>query len=337
LRYTENYAAGKNKIINGDFNINQRAFSSTTTIATYGFDRWRFFGLDGTSTYSAETFTLGTAPVTGYEGKNYARLVTTGQTLTTAETSLRQYIESVRTFANQNVTVSFWAQAASGTPKIAIELDQQFGTGGSPSSRVTTYAGQVTLSTSWVRYSVSITVPSISGKTLGTNNNDFLGVHLWVSAGSNFNSRTGSLGIQSNTFNIWGVQVEAGSVATAFQTATGTLQGELAACQRYYYRANSTGYAYFCNSANFNTVSALGTVNFPVVMRTAPSFAASAGNTFMIYELSTVYAGTSIASDGTTQQTGGISVAVASGLTAGRATNIRSNNTAAFLEYSAEL
>jgi hypothetical protein len=234
------YAAGKNKIINGDFFFNQRAFTSTTTTNTYGFDRFIFTTVDGTGTYSAQTFTLGTAPVVGYEGKNFARVASTGQTLTSAQTLLSQRIESVRTFANQTATVSFWAKSGSGTPKVAVELVQRFGTGGSPSSNVNTYGAQVTLSTSWTRYTVTFTVPSISGKTLGTANDDNLALNLWTSAGSDFNSRTGSLGIQTTTIDFWGVQVEAGSTATAFQTATGTIQGELAACQRYYWRWNAT-------------------------------------------------------------------------------------------------
>jgi hypothetical protein len=228
------FAAGKNKIINGDFYINQRNLTSTTS-SGYGFDRWNFLTADGTVTYSAQTFTTGAAPVAGYEGANFSRIVTTGQTLTTAYTIYRQNIENVRTFAGQTATISFWAKANSGTPKVAFEFEQNFGTGGSPSAVVLTYGGQVTLSTSWARYSITVAVPSISGKTIGTtaNTSSFV-VNLWVSAGTDFNARTGSIGIQSNTFDIWGVQVEAGSVATAFQTATGTIQGELAACQRYY-------------------------------------------------------------------------------------------------------
>jgi hypothetical protein len=235
------YAAGKNKIINGDFAINQRDFTSVSgsTVTSIGFDRWVNSGSGGTITYTAQTFTLGSAPVAGYEGKNYIDVQTTGQSASNVTTRLDQRIESVRTFAGQTATFSFWAKAASGTPKIAVELDQQFGTGGSPSSRVTTYGGQVTLSTSWARYSVTIAVPSIAGKTIGTSGSDYLALDLWVSAGTDFNARTGSLGIQTNTFSIWGVQAEAGSTATPFQTATGTIQGELAACQRYYTRLNA--------------------------------------------------------------------------------------------------
>ena len=218
----------RNAIINGDFRVNQRAFSSTTTTGTYGFDRWVMLGVGGTTTYSAQTFTVGTT-VENQQPQNYARLVTTGQSATNSLSILAQRIEGVRTFAGQQVTVSFWAKASSGTPKIAVEFAQVFGTSGS--SDVNTYVSQVTLSTSWVRYTVTGSVPSISGKTIGTAN-DCLALNLWVSAGSDYNSRTGSIGIQSNTFDFWGVQVEANNVPTSFEQRP--IGVELQLCQRYY-------------------------------------------------------------------------------------------------------
>ena len=269
--FTNNFYAGKNKIINGNFAINQRAFTSTActgALAVYGFDRWRGTGQDGTVTYSAQTFTPGAAPVTGYEAANFARIVTTGQVATNSLGLIGQPIEDVRTFANQTIAVSFWAKAATGTPKIAVELDQQFGTGGS--TRVTTYAGQITLSTSWARYSVSVAVPSISGKTIGTGSS--LVVNLFASAGSDFNSRTGSLGIQTGTFDFWGVQVEAastGSTASPFQTASGSIAGELALCQRYYWRQTGN-YTQGFGVSTASTTAQIA-VKHPVTMRVAPT------------------------------------------------------------------
>jgi hypothetical protein len=240
VQQSTNFFAGKNKIINGDFNINQRAFTSVTASA-YTFDRWRAsVAGDGTATFTSQTFTPGAAPIAGYESTNFLQIATTGQTLTSTQTNISQRIESVRILAGQTATVSFWSKATSGTPKIAVELAQIFGNGGSPSATVNTYLGQATLSTSWTRYSFSISVPSISGKTIGTDvNTSYLSLNLFTSAGSDLNSRTGSLGIQTATIQFWGVQVENGSTATAFQTATGTIQGELAACMRYYERFTS--------------------------------------------------------------------------------------------------
>jgi hypothetical protein len=286
------YAAGKNKIINGDFYVNQRNFTSNTTDESFNFDRWFQSNAGGTVTVTPQTFALGTAPVAGYEGKNYARIITATQTLSSSYAQFRQRIEDVRTFAGQTVTLSFWAKASTGTPKIAPMLAQVFGTGGSPSANVNTTGSSVTLSTSWARYTATIAVPSISGKTLGTTNNNYLGVTLWLSAGSDYNSLTNSLGLQNATIDIWGVQLESGSTATAFQTATGTIQGELAACQRYYYR-NTPGLAYGSHDATVmsNTATTAQIIyNLPVTMRIIPTsidFAnLAAFNTSNVYALS---------------------------------------------------
>jgi hypothetical protein len=335
LRYTGLFGANKNQILNGDFRINQRGFSSTTSDATYGFDRW-FLGKsgDGTVTYSAQTFTPGTAPVSGYEGVNFARVVTTGQTTTSSYALLAQRVEDVRTLAGQTATVSFWAKAASGIPSITVELQQNYGTGGTATSDL--YKSKIAITTSWVRYSVTIALSSISGKTIGTGSN--LGVALWVSAGSNFNSRLDTLGLQANTFDIWGVQVEAGSVATAFQTATGTLQGELAACQRYYERINATSiYAGFGSGFCNNTTTGQIFVNYQTTKRTQPSGAVSAAGDFLV----TITGDNKTASGVSFDQFANNGVYMAftvTGLTAGQGCVVRSNNkTTSYIELSSEL
>jgi hypothetical protein len=223
----------RNVIINGDFRINQRAFASTTSDNTYGFDRWNLTRNDGTTTYSAQTFTPGNA-ISGYEPINFARLVTSGQTAAGAYSILQQRIEDVRTFAGQTITVSFWAKSGSGTPTVAIEMEQVFGSGGSPSSAVLSLASKITLSTSWARYTATIIVPSISGKTIGTTaNTSYLQLNIWVSNGSTYTTRT-TMGIQSNTFDFWGVQVEAGTTPTPLEQRPIGLETTL--CHRYFQR-----------------------------------------------------------------------------------------------------
>jgi hypothetical protein len=266
------FAAGKNAIINGDFLVNQRSFTSNTTSGTFNFDRWLQYNTGGSFTLTPQNFTPGAAPIAGYEGRTFLQAITASQSAAGDFAQIVQTIEDVTRYAGNTVTVSFFAKANTGTPKIALELQQAFGTGGSPSSIVNTVGGTVTLSTSWARYSLTVAVPSISGKTLGTTaNTSYLGVNLWTSAGSNFNSRASSIGIQNFTASIWGVQVEAGSTATAFQTATGTIQGELAACQRYYWRFTATagGANYLCLGRTTTQVDV--EIQHPVQMRRSPT------------------------------------------------------------------
>jgi hypothetical protein len=256
------YAAGKNKIINGDFYLNQRNFTTGNTDGVYGFDRWRMNLSGGTATYTAQTFTAGAAPVAGYEGKNYAKVtVTTGNDFL----GLLQRVEDVRNFAGQTITVSFWAKGVNPTTNngLYVWLIQSFGTGGSPSANVVTESSKITLSASWARYSVTINVPSISGKTFGTTNDSY----LQVSIGQASNASTDAW-----TLEVWGVQAEAGSTATAFQTATGTIQGELAACQRYYIRTfpELTSSIYGMGLASSTTQTEI-VVSLPTTMRINPS------------------------------------------------------------------
>jgi hypothetical protein len=337
--------AGKNKIMNSDLTINQRSFTSTTATA-YGFDRFNnvIGGGTGTATFSAQTFTAGTAPVAGYEGANYLRIVTTGQSATSTITRLQQSIENVRTFAGQTATFSFWAKAATGTPSISLELSQNYGTGGSPSTQINIVGGNVAITTLWARYSVTVAVPSLTGKTLGTTaNTSALDFRLWFSAGSDFNARTGSLGIQSNTFEVWGFQAEYGSKATPFQTASGgSPQAELAMCQRYYYRFTgvTTGFliASMGNDAS-STTAGQALLKFPVTMRTIPSTLDTAGTWYY-----SNYAGSSVTltsltwNNSSSPDSGAIAVAAASGLLVTNKYQLLANNsTASYVGFSAEL
>jgi hypothetical protein len=272
-----NLALSPNFIINGGFDINQRAFTSTTTSSVYGFDRWTTSSSGGTVTYSAQSFTPGTAPASSVEGRNFARLVTAGQSGTGNFAGLSQRIEDVRTLAGQTATVSFWARAASGTPRVGVSFEQVFGTGGS--SAVIVQAGQVTLSTSWARYSLTVALPNTSGKTISATDSS-LYTWFFTSAGSGLSSYT-NIGIQNTTVDFWGVQVEAGQTATPFRRNANSLQGELAACQRYYQRIFAPSSASGNNTGlvlGFQQTTAGSRFLYyaPVVMRTAPSVSMTA-------------------------------------------------------------
>lgn len=332
------FAAGKNKIINGDFGVNQRSFTSSTTNDAYTFDRWQQANSGGTQTITPQTFTPGSAPVSGYEGKNFVRIVTAGQSAATDYSAISQKIESVRTLAGQTATISVWAKASTGTPKIGLSALQYFGTGGSPSASVIVTGTTATISTSWTRYSLTVSIPSISGKTLGTTNDGYLKIDLWTSAGTTI-SGAGypAVGVQNVTIDFWGAQVEAGSTATPFQTATGTLQGELAACQRYFQMYNNgASYLSIGTGSYYSTTSVYVTLPTKVTMRTAPTATFSGGATgATVYVAGTARVSTAIASNSLNPDLFQFLITTAAD-TAGRAADVNVNQNAT-LTLSAEL
>jgi hypothetical protein len=113
----------------------------------------------------------------------------------------------------------------------------------------------------------------LTGKTITTLTDSALELLLWVSAGTNFTARSSGIGIQNNTFQIWGVQVEAGSKATPFQTASETIQGELALCQRYYYRIQNDSTNAYTNITGiaYSTTGFAAFVPLKTTMRVTPT------------------------------------------------------------------
>jgi hypothetical protein len=325
LRYQGNFAAGKNKIINGDFSVWQRG-TSFTTVNTYTADRYSssFDGTGGTRTVSQQTFTPGTAPVAGYEGQYFWRYnKSVGGSGGTIDYVINQKIEDVRTFAGQTVTFSFWAKAASSITA-NVYVSQNFGSGGS--SAVDQGYNSVALTTSWQRFTFTYNLGALTGKTIGTNSYLMFNMY-YVNTNATF------------TIDTWGWQVEAGSVATAFQTATGTIQGELAACQRYYYRNGGSNQPIAVGQAASSTLGVY-TVTLPVTMRIQPTIGASStASQFSV--TNGADAGVVCSSVPVVNLFGNqimrIQAGVASGLTAGQGSMLFTNNAASYVEYLAEL
>jgi hypothetical protein len=316
--------AGKNKIINGDFGIWQRGTSfSGTNQLVYTADRWLLNDFGGqVSNVIRSAFTAGAAPVAGYENQYYATWSRAGAG--TASSYFTQKIEDVRTFAGNTVTFSFWAKAAA-TESVDFYIDQNFGSGGS--ATVGSSSATFTLTTSWVRYTATVSLASISGKTVGTSS--FLAPTFQVQTSQG-----------AFTIDIWGVQLEYGLKATPFETATGTIQGELAACQRYYYR-NTSGslYGLMVNAGYFSSTTAYyPSVQFPVPMRIAPTSIDFSTLTAQD-QAGATYAMSALSIDTATVTPFGTSVnSTVSGATAARYGRVLANNsTNAYLGFSAEL
>jgi hypothetical protein len=72
-------------------------------------------------------------------------------------------------------------------------------------------------------------------------------------------------------FEVTGVQIDQGSVALPVRRNGATIQGELAACQRYYVRSTGTGFMEHGGGTAWSTTRNYSSVQLPVTMRVAPT------------------------------------------------------------------
>jgi hypothetical protein len=324
LRYQPTMAAGKNAIINGGFDNWQRgtSFTVASNADTYTADRFLYTrnGSGATVTVSRQA---NTAAIGTNQPSYFMRCDATVAGSGGAYQVFKHRIEDVSTYAGQTVTVSFYAKAGASLTMPAVEFNQYFGSGGSSTVNNTLVSNQA-ITTSWARYSYTVTLGNMSGKTIGTGS--YIEMVLWMPSNATF------------TFDVWGVQAELGSVATQFTRAGGTIQGELSACQRYYYLHASGDVQAISNGYMYSATSAIGVVQFPVTMRTAPTSAIVTGTNYYKFQR-----------NGATDDFNSLTLDIAgknatniynnteiSG-TAGHAGNFQTANASAFVAFQAEL
>jgi hypothetical protein len=264
---------GDNRIINGAFDFWQRGTSFTGL--QYGSDRWLNSASGGIVTQSRQSHAVGDK--FGVNSPQFfLRQAVSGQSAVGNFAVTHHRIESVRSYAGETITVLGWARRSSGSGNMAIEGDQFFGTGGSPSAFVIGISPTtITLTTSWTPFAAVITVPSISGKTLGTDGNDYLSINFWTSAGSDFSARTNSLGLQTIGVDLWGIHIKRGvyiAAATEFYKAP-VLGPELSLCLRYFQRYTQPALRGVSGSSS--GALRIG-MTLPVVMRAVPAITVGA-------------------------------------------------------------
>lgn len=261
----------QNPVLNSAFQVWQRGTSSAITASSTSFylaDRWQSFRGTTGSTISRQA----TGDTTNLPFIQYcARVQRDSGNTATNTIFLSQNFESINAipFAGKSVVLSFYARAGANFSSSSSLLPAQLIAGtGTDQNWVSGYTGQtvpinqnVTLTTTWQRFSVTGTIASTA-------------TELAVS----FNyAPTGTAGA-NDYFEVTGVQLEVGSVATPFKTYAGTIQGELAACQRYYQKTNNQSEtpgtaptSTPINAINASSTLVVGVPPFKVTMRTAPT------------------------------------------------------------------
>jgi len=236
--------AGKNALINGGMDIWQRGTSFTNS-TSYAADRWTMYA--PTTTITQETSVVPT-------GFRYSmKIAATASTLP----YISQVVETLNAvqFAGQTVTLSAYFSAS-----VATTMGFALGYSTSvdnPAAGTWTYIASTGSATgaagtggAFNRISVQYNVPSTAKSfiiTVYPSANIANGTNLYVT----------------------GFQMEVGSVATAFSRAGGTLQGELAACQRYYWRATGNASNIIATVGSYSSTNGIGYVQNPVPMRIA--------------------------------------------------------------------
>lgn len=191
-----------NALINSAFEFWQRGNGpftvSSANGSAYGPDRGMIFntGPNGSAACSRATISPGEAPTLSRNGVNIS---CTGHTGTSDGAFWQQPVEGCETFSTRRVVFRGLLRQNSGPngAKIAFSARVVFGNGGSAEISVVPVLGQqVQLSIgTFVPFAAIFDMPSIAGKVIGTN--DFVGVQMWLSAGSDRNALTGNLGLQS--------------------------------------------------------------------------------------------------------------------------------------------
>lgn len=320
----------RNVIRNGDMSVAQRG-NGPVVGSGWTLDGWGLDSTGGTTTCQRDTTNVG--PTAGY----YHKTTISGQSGANDYSLLHVPIENVSTLNGRIVTLSFDIYATSGTPSVGVELAQNFGTGGSPSTRVLLALGAVKMSTTRARYSLTFTVPSTAGKVVGTNGYDYLQLLFWLSAGSNMAARSSNIGIQNNSFWITDIQLEAGSTASPFERLP--VQQQLAWCQRYFVRIvpNEMDGQAAIGQVQAPTIAGIH-LSYPVQMRAVPVFSSSGASTWGLYpaSYSSNISGTSIGVWAVNQYAARMYLGVASGLVAGNACMFAAKSTSSYIDFSAE-
>ena len=238
-------------LLNGDFAVAQDGGGNTNNVNSFrtktNFDVWYITAFLLGTMFAAQV--KNTSLIGHLRPKFVSQIQTTGQSGVAAFGFKDQRIEDVRTYAGQTVTFFGWAFRA--TPgNVAISLVQNFGTGGAPSAPVTVNAtALIAVGAGITAWKYTVVVPSIVGKTIGTNENSYLEVRYWQSAGSNFNIETLSLGVANTTVTWANLHSRVGdlplSAINSYQPPDPTV--EFQRCQRYlqFVTVGSVGNMYF--------------------------------------------------------------------------------------------
>ena len=320
-----------NPVLNSAMQVWQRGTSMAGSATAFAGDRWQAYRSVAGSTYSRQV----TGDTTNLAFIQYCTRVQrdSGNTSVSGNYLIENF-ESTNSipFAGKTVTLSFYARAGANYSPTSAAMEYNLATGtGTDQNLLTGFTGRAnpilgnaTLTTTWQRFTASAALSSSA-------------TQIAISFDATWVGTAGA----ADYFEITGVQLDIGSVALPFRTYAGTLQGELAACQRYYWRTTpGNTYGHYGLGMAGSTTAAYVELKLPITMRVIPT-SIDVPSTITRLKLTNVAATNwTISAIGLTDSTqDNLALAVtASSMTANQALILGNNNdTAGFIGASAEL
>jgi hypothetical protein len=265
LSWQGNYAAGKNVVINGGFDVWQRGTSFTGVASgTYTTDRWK---TTLTATGLSCNVTQDTS-VPNSKSKYSIKVLQATSATSVGEYEVRTAFETsqILPLCGSTTTLSFWYRSNL-TGAHAARLYASPMTGGTDVSisftvsAANTWEKKVLNFSSFAGVTTASTAPTAEAAGLSIGFNVFGSASRSTLAANDF-------------FQVAQVQLEVGSVNTSFTRASGNISTELAACQRYYVSWNrdaAVSDGGICIGFASSTTSARFYIPLPVVMRVTPT------------------------------------------------------------------
>ena len=342
--------SNRNLIINGAMQVAQRG-TSETSVTSSGYkqapDRWRVAG-SATGTFGTWSVSQSTDVPSGEGfGESYKLECTTADASLAAgdNLTLQHRIEgqnlqqlSKGTSNAKSVTLSFWVKSNKTGTYIAELRDQD-------NSRV--YGQQYTISASNTWEKKTLTYSGDTTGSLDNDNLDSLRVLFFLLAGTDFTSGTlpnawatstnanravGQVNLADTVGNEWyitGVQLEVGEQATPFEHRS--FGDELARCQRYFQKIESLGSVAAYNAFPYTGLSRSTTIakvscGWITILRSSPTITFSAASDFAVVNGTGSAKAVTATSVVRTNNNSGVVEFTATGLTAGQATYLTTNN-----------
>ncbi len=136
-------------------------------------------------------FALASAPLIGdVTPVDYLRYQCTGSPIGETFKAFQFPItQKIKNLSNQKMTFKIWSKVTTTPVTLSVGVLQYFGSGTAASAELLTPVGNIELTTIWEQYNISLTIPDVAGKSIGTpslqTDDDALYIQLNLPLGTN--------------------------------------------------------------------------------------------------------------------------------------------------------